>query len=135
MKYLNRFRQESSDAKYNAQKNLSGLTYYYDDDTMKYHKSRILSCNITHEGLLLGTVESFADYNGKRLYRPVIFNVLGQVIHRPLQIESCFNKSDKALASMWEELNKIDAVSHTKQAVIEQRDRDFKYATEFLEGL
>lgn len=111
-----RFEDKSYDDKRNAQVNLQGRTHYVDDDTLKYHKSRILKCHITDNGLLLAIVESYqATFDGKRLFRPVIFNMLGGVVDRVTGTGG-YKTKQQAIKAMWESLDAIDAVQETKQA-------------------
>ena len=117
------YRNESSNAKWNAQRNLEGRTHYVDDDTLRFHKSRILSTHITDGGLILGLVESCAaDYeNTKRVFRPVIFDITGYVLERP-KLEDGYSSSKAAKDAMWDTLNNIDA----KQVTLEANERETK---------
>ena len=112
------YRNESSDPKYNAQRNLNGRTHYVDDDTLRFHKSRVLETHITDEGLLFALVESYAadPDNHKRLFRPVIFDVFGSVIER-LKLDEGFASRKAATKAMWDALNKIDAKQVTLDAI------------------
>ena len=118
------YRNESSDPKRNAQRNLQGRTHYVDDDTLKFHKSRIISAHDTANGLLFWIITSDAldMHNTKRGFRYVIFDVFGSVIERP-ELENAFKTSDKAREAMREVLSKIDAVSHTLKAIDAQAQR------------
>ena len=108
------YRNESSDPKYNAQRNLEGRTHYVDDDTLRFHKSRVLRTVITDGGLLLAIIESYAvDMdNTSRAFRPVIFDLFGTVIERP-KLEDGFKTHKQALDAMWDALNGVDAVKIT----------------------
>jgi hypothetical protein len=108
------YRNESSDPKYNAQRNLEGRTHYVDDDTLKFHKSRILRTVITDGGLLLAIIESYAVdmHNTSRAFRPVIFDLFGTVIECP-KLEDGFKTHKQALDAMWDILNDLDAVKVT----------------------
>jgi hypothetical protein len=123
------FRQEVSDAKLNAQINLAGLSLYADDCTLKFHKSRVNTCVISDNGLLLAIVESYAvDMNNtKRLFRPVIFNIAGTVLSRN-SLEDGFKTSKQAISSMWDELDKIDAVKSAYSAIDNHLDFEKKQA-------
>ena len=110
---IERFTNRWADATDNVQTNLKGKSYYFEPDTMRAFKSRVLSCHITDEGLLLGVVESFANYEGKRRFRHVIFNVVGNVVSRS---EHYTNKA-RALRSMWEAVNGMDAKEITREAL------------------
>lgn len=117
-----RFENKSYDAKRDAQVNLTGRTHYVDPDTLKYHNSKILKCVISDNGLLLSIIESYASYDGKRLFRPVIFDVMGNTIDRVSGSDG-FKTKKQAEAALWESLEKINAVEHTKQAL--QRELDW----------
>jgi hypothetical protein len=112
------YRNESSDPKSNAQRNLQGRTHYVDDDTLRFHKSRVLSARHTDGGLLFAIVTSDAAdmNNSRRVYRYVIFDVFGTVLDRP-DLEHGFKTSDKATKAMWESLNAIDAPAITLEAI------------------
>ena len=119
----NLYRQESSNPKWNAQRNLSGRSHYVDDDTLRFHHSRILSTHITDGGLLFALVESYAvDMNNtQRKYRGVILDVFGNVVNRP-KLEYGFSSSKAATKAMWEILNGLDAKALTVKA-IEQAEK------------
>lgn len=112
------FRNESNNAKWNAQRNLQGLTHYVDDDTLRFHKSRIISTHITDSGLLFALVESCAkDFeNRSRGFRYVIFDTFGNVIERP-ELDEMWSTSTAAVKAMWQQLNTIDAVKITSDAI------------------
>lgn len=116
------YRNESSDPKTNAQRNLCGRTHYVDDDTLRWHKSRVLTARVVDNGLLFAITTSDAlDINNtKRGYRFVVFNVFGDVIARP-KLEESYRRHEKATKAMWVALNEIDAFAHTQQAIEEAR--------------
>ena len=118
----NLFRNEASDPLMNAQRNLSGRTHYVDDDTLRFHKSRVISTRHTDGGLLFAIVTSDAlNYeNTKRGYRYVIFDVFGTVISR-CTLEDAWSKRDKCERAMWAALEAIDAKAHTIDAVSKAR--------------
>lgn len=126
------YRQESYNDKYNAQRNLLGRTHYVDDDTMRSFKSRILTTVNTDDGLLFALVESCSgDYEHKtRIFRPVIFDVFGNVLHRP-DLEQSFKTGDQARKAMREALNEIDAVAVTRKAIASQ---EANYAREIKDA-
>jgi hypothetical protein len=117
----NLYRSESSNPKWNAQRNLNGRTHYVDDDTLRFHKSRILSARHTDNGLLFAIVESMAldMHNTKRGYRYVIFDLFGSTIDRP-KLEDSYRTSRQATAAMWAALNAIDAKAITLAAIDQQ---------------
>lgn len=113
------FAQESGDPKYDAQRNLRGKTHYVDDDTLRFHKSRVLSSARLHGGLLLRIITSDAldMHNTKRGFRAVVFDVFGTTVERP----SLDNASKtKAQAYKQSEATEIDLVAHYKAALASQ---------------
>jgi len=116
MSKLYRFEQKSYDAKRCAQLNLVGRTHYVDDATLKCFSSRILKTVISDDGLLLALVESYKGFDDKRLFRPVVFNILGWTIDRP-DMASGFKTKAQAIVAMWDALNNINAIEHTKKAL------------------
>ncbi len=115
---MNLYRNESSNAKTNAQRNLCGRTHYVDDDTLRWHKSRVLSTRCVDGGLLFAIITSDAlDMNNtRRGFRYVIFDVFGDTLARP-DLKQAFLTSAKAEEAMWAELNKIDAPAVTLAAI------------------
>lgn len=118
---MNLYRSESSYPKVNAQRNLCGRTHYVDDDTLRWHHSRVLSARHTDGGLLFAIVCSDAldMHNTKRGYRYVIFDVFGNTVERPT-LKEAFSSSRQAEKAMWVALNKIDARAITLAAIDEQ---------------
>ncbi len=118
------FTQESTNAKYNAQRSLSGLTHYVDDDTLRFHHSRILKTFITDGGLLFSLIESCSldMHNTKRGFRFVTFDVFGTVVSR-VELEQCSAVRASAEKAMWHFLNNFDARSHTLAAIDRQQAR------------
>lgn len=92
-----RFSDKSGHPKHNAQRNLSGITHYADDDALRYFYARITGAAPISEGLLFRIVESVAlDMNNtRRGFRFVVFDVFGTVIERP-DLENCHNTSNAA---------------------------------------
>ena len=133
------YRNESSDSKYNAQRNLEGRTHYADDDSLRFHKSRINTSVITDGGLLFAIVESYAVdmRNTSRLFRPVIFDISGHVISR-CKLEDGFKTSKQAIKAMWDELNSIDAATVTTDCIsryIAESERQAKYMRDDLQSV
>ena len=118
----NLYRNESSDPKRNAQRNLMGRTHYVDDDTLRFHKSRVISARHTDNGLLFAIVTSDAlDMNGsKRGFRFAIFDVFGTMVQRP-DLEHAARTSEQATKWMWAALNNLDAIKITREAIVRQR--------------
>ena len=88
--YVSPFRCESSTPKYNAQRNLSGRTHYVDDDTLRWHKAKVLSAHDEANGLLFWIAESTAldMHNTQRGFRYVVFDVFGTCVERP-KLDEC----------------------------------------------
>lgn len=128
------FREESSDSKTNAQRNLSGRTHYVDDDTLRYFHSRILSSHTIADGLLFYIVESLAlDHrNSKRGFRAVAFDVFGEIVYRP-SLEECVSSSDAAVKRLAKFLPTFDAKAHTLSAIETSREYHLKELAEFEE--
>lgn len=126
------FSRCSYDAKYCAQRNLSGKSHYVDDDTLKYFHSRIISTRAAHEGLLFGIVESAAKDpdNRSRGFRFVVFDLFGTVLNDRDHADAMHNKSDKASAAMAEWLESFDVLAHYKRAMLERADRLKREAAE-----
>lgn len=119
---MNLYRQESSNPKYNAQRNLVGRTHYVDDDTLRFHKSRIISSGTSDRGLLFWLITSDAlDHENKsRGFRYVIFDLFGTVLDRP-DLEHAFRTSTQARKALWKQLDAIDAIAHTRDAIAKSR--------------
>lgn len=133
----NLYRTESSHTKTNAQRNLCGRTHYVDDDTLRHHKSRILSARVVDNGLLFAIVESVAaDYEGKtRGFRYVIFDIFGHAIGKRNALDSLYGSSGSATKAMWNELNAIDAPAVTLAAIereTQQHEREMDQLREQL---
>lgn len=114
----NLFRDESGDAKTDAQRNLCGRTHYVDDETLRYHKSRVVETKTTDNGLLFAIVESYAvdPENKQRAFRGVVFDVFGTVLYRPA-IGEGFGTRKAAGKALWKALNEIDAIGVTLGAI------------------
>jgi hypothetical protein len=71
-------------AKDDAQRNLVGRTHYVDQQTLKFHKARIISTHLSGDSLLFAIVETCAGdwQNRTRICRSVVFDVFGNVIER-----------------------------------------------------
>lgn len=121
---MNLYRTESSDEKTNAQRNLQGRTHYVDDDTLRYHKARVLVTKVTDNGLLFGLVESVAmdPDNRSRGYRAVVFDLFGTVLTRA-NLADARKSKPAAIKDLWNALNAIDAKAHTFEAIANQRKR------------
>ena len=112
------YTNESSDPTTNARRDLMGRTHYVDPDTMRFHKSRVMSSSVVDQGLLFAIITSDAlDYqNTKRGFRFVIFDLFGTVLERT-SLESAFRTSEQARQAMWKALNTINAKQITFAAI------------------
>lgn len=120
------------DAKHMAQRNLSGKTYYADDDTLKLFNARINNARTSHEGLVFAMVESVAsDFrNTSRGFRFVAFDLFGTVLNDRDHADATHAKSDKATADMLAWLESFDALAHYKTAMTERAERLRREAAE-----
>ena len=118
MFYPRKFENRGGNAAFCAQYNLRERTHYVDDESLRFHKSRILACHIADDGLLLAMLESVAlDWdNTKRGFRGVIFDVFGNVVSTR-DLEHCFGTREAARKDMWARLNEIDAEQVTREAI------------------
>lgn len=122
---MNLYKNEHSDAKSDAQKNLMGRTHYCDPDTLRWHKSRILVSRVHSDGLLFSIIESVAldVQNSQRGFRYVIFDVFGTVLHRP-NLDESFKKRAAAEKALFTAVGGIDAIQVTKKALENKRKND-----------
>jgi hypothetical protein len=127
------FRQEQSDPKYNAQRNLNGKTHYVDDDTLRFHKSRVLSSYHLRGGLLFRIITSDAldMHNAKRGFRAVVFDVFGTTIYRP-KLEDATKTRDAAFNAS--ERETIDLLAHYREAIAGELKRREDSAKELREA-
>ena len=122
MTLITLYRAESCVPKANAQRNLAGRTHYVDDDTLKYHKSRIMSARALERGLLFGlvTLDALNAENTKRGFRYVVFDVFGYVVAR-VDLESAYRSRQKAAEAMYAWLETADAAALTRDAIERER--------------
>ena len=120
--YISPFHSESSTPKYNAQRNLSGRTHYVEDDTLRWHKSKVLSAQDEADGLLFWIAESAAldMHNTKRGFRYVVFDVFGTCINRP-GLEEC--TTTRAQARKKFDAVEIDVAAHYRAVFAEMAKR------------
>lgn len=111
--------------KFLAQKNLMGKTHYVDDETLRYHKSRVLACYATHHDTICTIVESCAldMHNTKRGFRFVAFDLGGEVLTRA-SLEESYKTSKQATAAMWAWLDDFDVVTHYKDKMRDMIRKD-----------
>ena len=112
------YRNESSNSKLDAQRNLEGRTHYVDDGTLRFHKARIVYTDVLANGLGFLLVESYAvdPDNRKRAFRGVVFDVFGDTIYRP-DLESGYKTSQKALDAAMDEVKALNFKAITLAAI------------------
>ncbi len=117
------YTQRSCDPKYNAQQNLTGRTHYVDDATLRFHASRILFSDCDKTGLLFYLVESYAlDWEKtRRAFRPVIFDLFGNVIERPA-LGDGYPTQDKAREALFAALKTIKPKQVTREGLKRERE-------------
>jgi len=110
------FTNKSCDAKYNAQQNLSGRTHYVEDDTLRWHHSRVNSAGHRADGLLFCITESVAldMHNRSRGTRCVVFDVFGTTVYHP-DLENTFKTSAQAQKAC--AATEFDLVAHYAEAI------------------
>ena len=118
---INLYRNESSNPKLNAQRNLQGRTHYVDDASLRWHKSRVLSARVVDNGLFFAitTSDALDPNNMRRGFRYVVFDIFGNILERP-KLEDAFRTHAQCVKAMWKILNGIsnaDAKQITREAL------------------
>lgn len=131
--YYTKYRDDSSNPKENAQRNLCGRSHYVDDGTLRFHRSRILVSGATDCGLGFWLIESVAaDMNNtRRGFRAVVFGLAGDVIGERPGVDDLRRTSNQARDDLNEMLRKIDF----RAAAIEAVKRDKEAAGLLLDEL
>lgn len=136
---INLYDQTGSNPKYMAQRNLEGRTHYVDDETLRFHRSRILRAASHDQGLLFSIITSDAvnPEGSKREFRFVIFDVFGTVLDRP-ELGQGYSTSERARKAMYAALDKIDAHAVTLEGIENfrrQNEREVSWLLEKLAGM
>lgn len=128
------FEDKSYNAKYNAQANLIGRTHYVDDNTLRFHKSRVIKAQAHDRGLLFSIVTSDAVdmHNTSREFRYVIFDVFGTVLGR-LELGDGYRTSRAAEKAMYDVLNGLDAMAITLEGIENEKKNHAREIEWFLE--
>lgn len=115
--HVSPFGCESGDPRTNAQRNLRGKTHYVDDETLRWHHSRIIRCNAEHGGLLLCVTCSDAldPRNTRRGFRTVVFDCFGDMVSRP-KLEEAKSTARAALNASAKE--PVDLLAHYREALM-----------------
>lgn len=129
------YRNESSNSKWDAQRNLSHRSHYVDDDTLRFHKSRIVYTHVIADGLSYMLVESYAVYpdNRRRAFRGVVFDIFGDVIDRP-KLDEGYRTSEKALSVTMEVIKNLDFKAITMEG-IKRQEKNTKQELSYLRGI
>lgn len=124
------FEYQSCDPTYNAQRNLSGKTYYATPDTLKHFGARINHTDVEHEGLIFWIVESIPDGRG-RASRFVAFDLFGAVLNSR---DDTYSTTDRATAAFREWLAAFDVAAHYKAALAERAERAKREASDLAKA-
>jgi hypothetical protein len=125
------YKNEASDPKLNAQRNLMGRTHFVDPDTLRFHKSRVIACHITDGGLLFALITSDALdwHNTKRGFRYTVFDLFGTVV-ASVKLEDAYKTRAQAFKAMWAMVECLDAKAITVSGILNAERR---HATEMAE--
>lgn len=135
------YREYSGMALNKAQRNLFGRTNYAEDSNLKASKTSILAAEVMDDGLVLALVEKTqktANPADGNIYRPVFFDVFGNIIYRP-DVDDSFDTQKGAMADVWKQANDIEAVKATvngakaKQKAMQQEVDKFTELVEEIE--
>jgi hypothetical protein len=118
------FADNSSDAKWRAQRALAGRTHYATDDTLRHFKSRILSSSCLEQGAAFWLIESLSlDYShSSRGFRFVCFDVFGTVLER-VNLGHAFTSSEGARRGFWAWFESFDLRAHYVDVLQARADR------------
>lgn len=110
------FECKSCDPKYNAQRNLQGRSYFVADESLFFHKSKVLSSQAFAGGLLFKVTESSSlDWNGtKRGVRVHVFDIFGTHVWGP-DLENAKSRREQA-ERLFDEAA-LDIAAHYKAAL------------------
>lgn len=102
--------------KLNAQAALTGLTHYCDDETLRYHHSRIVGACVVAGGAFFKVCETCAqDYeNTKRGYRVVLFDLTGEAVYRPA-LDDLTRTRVQAERAFFSWFDRFDQLAHYRE--------------------
>ena len=117
-----------------AQDQLVGRTHYVDSDTLRFHKSRILSARPKFDGLCYQITESCAldPDNTRRGYRVVLFDLFGSTIYRPT-LDECRRSREAAEKDFARWAETFDPIAHYRQNLAARADNMNAKAQAFRE--
>lgn len=130
------FSSHSAYEKPDAQRNLMGRTHYVDDDTLRFHKARILGRGVLADGLLFYIVESVAkDYeNTSRGARVVLFDLFGRTIHRE-ELDMIPARQETARKRFWDWYGTFDVIAYYKEVLGDRQARKLREAAELEQAI
>lgn len=128
------YRDQSYNARRNAQWNLDSRTSYANAENLRFHHARILRSEAIHNGLTFYLIESVAADmdNTRRVFRFVVFDIYGNVVERA-DLEDSFKTRKQAEQGLAEFLQDYDAIAVTERAIDNQENhyrREITYARE-----
>lgn len=103
-----------------AQRNLEGRTHYVDDKTLKAFDGKVHSTHVLDDGLVFGIVESVKPADAARSFRPVFFDLFGNVVARP-ELEDSSPSLAKAMTLFWSMAEDIDSPDVTIKGIKEKQ--------------
>lgn len=112
------YKNEWTNPKANAQKNLEGRTHYVEPSTLRFFNSRIVSALPVSNGSFFKVIElvSLNHNNTKRGFRAVLFDIFGTVVYRPA-LEECFTSKEKADSGFYWWFETFNEYKHYQQAL------------------
>lgn len=102
-----------------AQRNLERKCNYAEEASLRNNVTKIHNVYVLEDGLVLGLIESVqsgASADSGRVYRPVFFDVFGNIIHQP-KIDESFPSIKKAQSEFWKQAEEIDAIEATSKGI------------------
>lgn len=127
--------------KLNAQAALEGLTHYCDDETLRFHHSRIVGACVVAGGAFFKVCETCAqDYeNTKRGYRVILFDMTGEAVYRP-NLDDMTRTREQAERAFFAWFDGFDQLAHYRAKLdreaheLSARVLDVVRAAKSLEG-
>ena len=107
---MKKFKEYSANHKRNAQANLSGLSHYVDNETLKFFNARVVESKVSYCGLYFILIETkSADYENKtRCKRATVFNIMGKILHQT-ECKSTNNKNHKIISEAYEFIDNYES--------------------------
>lgn len=109
------FKYQHCDSVENCHKNLDDRTFYISKDTLKFFNAKLITGKVSCSGLLFYIIETIPEeYQGKRKYRFVVFDIFGRCVN---DRKTFSNTRDKATEAYYKWLNNFDMQSHYKNII------------------